>query len=153
MTAPNSIDWGATAQMLTAIAAIIAIGLGPFLSFRVSQRAAVSQFRQAWLDGLRNDLSEIIALHEEVVAQRTRAEYEGASEPAGSEMMQIGNLRARIRMRLNVQRKSHAALMAAVNAFITCYDAADDDFRPTKVMQAFDPVKREVWDDVKSGRV
>ena len=149
-----SIDWGEVAQMLTALAAVAALVVGPWMSFSASRRLVVAQSRQQWLDALRADVAEIIALHEDVVSAGAKARMSREQETGtAKEMSRISALRAQIRMRLNMEEEPHRELSAAVNKFISTYDQAHTDYDPNPVINAMDPIAREVWKDVKRARL
>ena len=145
------ISVGEIAQLLVGVAAIAALFLGPWMGFRNSRRLVISESRQNWLDGLRTDVARIIALHGEIVAFRTKqANQYKIMQPDPSELLrEIGEMSARVRMRLNVSKPLHIELNRAISNFISNYESAD----PNEVIYAMDPIADEVWKDIKLARL
>lgn len=68
-------------------------------------------------------------------------------------MQRIGMLRAQIRMRLNICEDSQRALNVAIASFISTYDQDDPAYDPNLVIEAVDPIAKEVWADIKNARI
>jgi hypothetical protein len=155
------IDWAVTAQMTTAVAAIIALFLGPLLGFEVSRRLAVSQSRQSWLDGVRSDLAQLIALHEDQVSAIEEARQiremglrrQFPSDQSGDYKHESGMLLHRVRMRLDLSDAKQLNLLAKLTAFVTCHEPDHDDYNPNPVLDAFEAVRDTVLRDIKSARL
>ena len=149
------IDWAVTAQMTTAVAAIIALFLGPFLGFQVSRRLAVSRSRQTWLDGVRSDLAQLIALHGDYVSHliKQRVVTKSMNAQAADHMREIDRLLGQIRMRLNIAEPEQQELMQRISAYVACYDQDHSDYDPNAIYSAFDRVRDAVWQDIKQARV
>lgn len=153
----------------TVVAAIIA-GLVSVVTLTLTKEQKTSEFRQAWIDGLRQDLSEYLA----TARAMSRAFEEMAafgsqysSQPASMPNAQIGELRRsigvtfyRIKLRLNPDELEHIELLRLLSRVtaeqnqqlqaMTCdsarifaaLDAASDYARP---------VLKAEWKRVKQG--
>lgn len=92
--------------MATVVAAIVAATVA-MLSLLISKENKISEFRQGWVDALREDLSEYLALlvHTLGVSAIKRGESVEAAkqylEQNEAAMLRIGILKFRIRLRLN----------------------------------------------------
>ena len=141
---------GDVAQMLIGIAAIAALFIGPRMNFNSARRLAVAQNRQKWLDDVRADVAELVAIHGEVVSHRAKHKHLANKPPDPPDALRrIAELAARIRMRLNISETPHLDLNRAIGDFMTDYENAN----PNGVFRAMDPIAEEVWRDVKSGRL
>ena len=147
----GQVSVGEISQLLVGFAAIAALFLGPWMGFRNARRLVVAESRQTWLDGVRADVARIIAIHGEIVVfrakQKNRLTILDTDPP--ELMREIGELCARVRMRLNVREPCHIRLNEAIARFITNYETAD----PNEIIKAMDPIADEVWKDIKNGRL
>ena len=84
------------------IAAVISL-----LGLVISKEAKVSDFRQKWIDDLRNDLSILIAnsLHIGTVS---------ATSSVCEELVKCNEVAARIRLRLNPHKTMHMDVLSAI---------------------------------------
>ncbi len=139
------------AQLLVGVAAIAALFLGPWMGFRNARRLVVAESRQNWLNGVRSDVARIIAIHGEIVVFRAKQQNKFTiMEPDPPDLLrEIGELSARVRMRLNITEQSHLKLNEAIARFITNYETAD----PNEIIKAMDPIADEVWKDIKKGKL
>ena len=141
---------GDIAQLMVGVAAIAALFLGPTLGFNNARRLAVASSRQAWLDGVRSDAARIIAVHGELVIHRAKQKRLANKAPdPPALMMELGELSARVRMRLNVEKEAQKNLNVAISQFISNDQSAD----PNGIIKAMDPIVDEVWSDIKAGKL
>ena len=138
------------AQLMVGVAAIAALFLGPAMGFKNARRLSVASNRQEWLDGVRADLARIIAIHGELVIHRAKQAGLANKAPDPPDLQrEIGELNARVRMRLNMDKPLQSALNEQLTKFITNYDSAN----PNDLIKAMDPIADEVWRDIKAGRI
>jgi hypothetical protein len=151
----NWIDWPATAQMLTAIAAIGALFIAPLMTARNERRARVSASRQAWLDAIRGDIATLLPNHAMVLALREFVkDDEGQySKEALALTEKSDRLEFLIRLRLNLDRPDHLALNRAVAAYTTSPDIYVAFEKREEIVHAMDAITSEVWRQIKSGSV
>ena len=151
-----AIAWDQVAQMLTALAAVAALIIGPRLSFNSSRRLAIAQSRQVWLDAIRTDTAELIALHQEIVVTRYKAKLEDKPEKIDTDsakMTRISVLMAQIRLRLNMDKDHHATFMKSIGTFVSNYDKDTPAYNQNPILKALDPITRDVWDAIKAGKL
>ena len=135
------------------VAAIIA-GAVAFLASVFSKEQKTSEFRQAWIDSLRNDLAEftsiLLQVGDELSVRQKRGEdiqalraHLRAKEP---EFQRLEACKARIALRLNP--KEHAGLLNAVNALT---EPSDHDVKAAALIAESQKVLKAEWKRVKRG--
>jgi ABC-type hemin transport system substrate-binding protein len=135
------------------VAAIIA-GAVAFLASVFSKELKTSEFRQAWIDALRNDLSELISmalqLGDEIVVRHKAGEDPKAiqahlrtEEPM---FQRLEACRARILLRLNP--REHQVLMNAVKIMS---EPAEHDAKAETLITESQRVLKAEWRRVKRG--
>ena len=135
------------------VAAIIA-GAVAFLASVFSKEQKTSEFRQAWIDALRNDLSELISIvlqiSDEILVRHKRGEsteeIQAHLRTKESEFQRLENIKARIRLRLNP--KEHKVLLEAVK---TMSDPSDHDAKSEALIAESQRVLKAEWKRVKRG--
>jgi hypothetical protein len=144
------------------LAAIIA-GAVAFLASVLSKELKTSEFRQAWIDGLRDDLSDLISIHfllQDVLATeiRGRRSVERLQEVLREKQKEFERMEAaaaRIRLRLNPQE--HQVLLAAVQRLaepspaLREGDVSESDSRGETVIRESQKVLKAEWKRVKRG--
>jgi hypothetical protein len=99
------------------VAALIA-GLVSLLGLIVSKEQKVSEFRQAWIDALRTELSSLIA-HANAIHGAGAARYKTPAEiwnVARPDFVGINEAAARIRLRLNPKENEAITVLAEIEA-------------------------------------
>lgn len=137
----------------TIVAATIA-GAVAFLASVFSKEQKTSEFRQSWIDSLRNDLSELIAISvqigDEILVRHKRGEGTEAIQThlrtKESDFQRIEECKARIRLRLNP--KEYRALLNAVKAMS---DPSDHDAKSETLIAESQKVLKAEWKRVKRG--
>ena len=115
-------DWRLALQVLTLLVAAI----GPVVAYRYAKRLAISANRQAWLDALRADVAELIALAD-AVTTITRQIHLSDDRKTAFEMghvlrekaAELQIVRYRIRLRLRAGNPAHQALNAAIEQLVS----------------------------------
>lgn len=98
------------------VAALITAGL-TFLGLVVTKEQKVSEFRQAWIDSVREDIALLIA---SVHAVDTHEQLEGEDQHAGwvaarSDFMAANGAMLRLKLRLNPDEDGPAAIIAIID--------------------------------------
>jgi hypothetical protein len=107
----------------TVLAALIA-GLVSFLVSVFTKEAKISEFRQAWIDGLRADVSEFIAAHHYIASDLTLAQGEITDDSQQLKyfreikdvVLKIEEMQARIELRLNPEE--HHAIIDQIRTLV-----------------------------------
>jgi len=98
---------------LGAIAAALIAGLVSLLGLIISKEQKVSEFRQAWIDALRVEISALIA-HANAIHGAGAADFQSASEVwkvVRPDFVGINEASAQIRLRLNPKEKEAIAIL------------------------------------------
>lgn len=150
-------------------AAIIA-GLISIVTLTLTKEQKVSEFRQAWIDGLRHDLSEFFAaaramarVLEEIAAFGDKY----SSHPFTISAEKVGEIRHavsiafyRIKLRLNSEEAEHVELLRLLGQVteVQNQQLRDQSSAATAVLQAIEvaadfarPVLKAEWKRVKQG--
>jgi|JI10StandDraft_1071094.scaffolds.fasta_scaffold1127550_1 hypothetical protein len=97
------------------IAACIA-ALVSLLSLIISKEQKTSEFRQAWIDALRADISAVVA-HANAIHGAAAAQFDTAAktwEAAREDFVGINQATANIRLRLNSKEKESQAILKSI---------------------------------------
>ena len=125
-------------QILTLVVAILAVFIGPMvtlyigkkqnevanktveLSRRIASKQIMAPMRQAWINDLRDKISELSSsgLH------YWTAGYEDRSE---AEYQRVGLLESEVYFRINPQEKDHQELMSAIRGMVQALQTGHDD--------------------------
>ena len=135
------------------IAAIIA-GAVAFLASVFSKEQKTSEFRQAWIDSLRNDLAEFISILLQVgdefsVRQKRGQDLQALRAHLDARQPEFERLeacKARIELRLNP--KEHVVLLKAVNAMT---EPSEHDAKAAALIAESQKVLKAEWKRVKRG--
>lgn len=159
------------AAIATVIAALIA-GAFAFVNLTLSKEQKTSEFRQAWIDGLREDLAVFFAgartfarATQELAASRRRGEATSllgvAAEKISEIRYQAAETRYRVQLRLNMNEVEHRELLRLMKVAIDEQNkvlAGEGDTEMT--LKAIDTaaefapqILKLEWERVKSGEV
>lgn len=155
----------ARAAILSAIAAVAALVISPFITFwttRAQIRAnLVSANRQAWINALRDDLSELFELVTWLFLLRpgTHSGEEGYKYVA-ERRSRIRLLKNRVRLRLNPNEATSTALLASIEKLHTlAHGGATTDERENEFNDQMESsvasaqeIMRAEWKRVKKGQ-
>jgi hypothetical protein len=97
-----------------AVSASLIAGLVSLLGLIVSKEQKVSEFRQAWIDALRAELSSLIA-HANAIHGANTADFANSSEAwkvVRADFVGINEAAARIRLRLNSKEPEAVAVLS-----------------------------------------
>lgn len=159
----------ALVQMMPLVAALLA-GAIAALTLIVNKENKISEFRQAWIDGLREDLTNFLsasrtftrALQENKLAQREQFQSPMPIDAATTAKLrhQVAECSYRIKLRLNKTKKPHIkleSLMTETSTLVSEYfSGTSDDVDKvlsgieTTATQAREVLKTE-WERVKKG--
>jgi len=135
----------------TAIGAVVA-GIVAFMASVLTKESKVSEFRQAWIDGLRDDISELVSVFYWILD----AYREAAMEPPQlkDEFIKLERMQARIELRLNP--KEHAALLRHLHGLVRfeSFDKEDTASRNAAInsfVAESQKVLKDAWVRVKRG--
>jgi hypothetical protein len=112
------------------IAACIA-ALVSLLSLIISKEQKTSEFRQAWIDALRADISAVVA-HANAIHGADAAQFETAAktwETAREDFVGINQATANIRLRLNSKEKESQAILNSIENLEAQLSPGALDFR------------------------
>ncbi|HJV52664.1 MAG TPA: hypothetical protein VJ652_14450 [Noviherbaspirillum sp.] len=101
-----------------AVSAALIAGLVSLLGLIVSKEQKVSEFRQAWIDALRIELSSLIA-HANAIHGAGAANFQSSSEVwkvVRPDFIGINETAARIRLRLNPKEAEALAVLSQIEA-------------------------------------
>ena len=106
--------------MGTFIALVAAVGVGTILAAVVGHRTAISNHRQAWINGLSDDLAEYFKVLEQIndlmpLYLRDSQTYEPAK---GERRIALFYVYERIRLRLNSTEELHRELEKKLREFL-----------------------------------
>ncbi len=124
------------------ISLIGAIGLGGVLAALITRGVEVAKHRQAWINALRDDISDILA--------------RGRSAPGSEAKNEHGRLMhaayVRVQLRLNMREDDHKLLDGVLREFVTGLDERDGlDQRTSRVILVSRSVLKREWEVTKWG--
>lgn len=145
--------------IIPAIAALVVGLVAGVVSLVVSILAKdqkTSEFRQSWIDGLRNDVSQLVAIYEvvtftaEIVRERTQSEIEAYVLSQQKDFLELAMLSSRIQLRLNVDE--HQELIALLKSAVhpSAVDS-DSDVHVNGIVAATQTILKTEWERVKRG--
>ncbi len=132
-----------------------------FLVAVFTKESKVSEFRQQWIEALRDDISELISNffyvaheYEQLSNSADRSNAPIILDRIKPELMAIHRVYARIEMRLNP--KEHQEFLNILTEFVKLSEyasksAADKDAASRKMINASQKVLKAEWQVVKSG--
>lgn len=152
-------DLGITPGIGTITAAVIAAFVG-FLSLVITKEQKVSEFRQAWIDGLRSDIADAIS-----AASTLTVILQKPSDPPSDAMLRewarFAASLSRIELRLNLKEEPHQSLNACIQdaqdlmrrmeAYSSDYDQSEWEALQDRVVEISQRLLKIEWDIVKAG--
>jgi hypothetical protein len=111
--------FGPPNEAVGAIVAAIIAGIVALLGLIISKEQKVSEFRQQWIDALRQDIAAVIR-HGHCMCRNSFVALEGEASPwdwdsVKEDFAGLTEAAARIRLRLNRRERESADLLAALN--------------------------------------
>jgi hypothetical protein len=158
--------FGLPDQAIGAILAAIIAGAVALLGLIISKEQKVSEFRQQWIDALREDIAAVIRYGHCMCSYRSIAQKPGENpwDKINQEYAGLTEALARIRLRLNQREQESLVLLVALNKDLAAVKKVmtnDDrslDSDMTAVMSASDElvaaaqvVLKQEWVRVRSG--
>ena len=135
------------------VAAVIA-GAVAFLASVFSKEQKVSEFRQAWIDALRSDISELVSIatqigDEIVVRSRQGEDTESLQKHLRVREADFQRLEAcKVRIRLRLNPREHRLLLEAV---VAMSEPGDHDAKAESLIEESQKVLKAEWKRVKRG--
>ncbi|MEN2784805.1 hypothetical protein ABC969_00015 [Sphingomonas qilianensis] len=149
----TSVNWGALAQMMTACSAIAALFLAPRLAGRNEQRKLMAATQQSWLDALRSDVAELIAVWMQVVAIRERIkDVEALRADERERVYRTDHLNHRVRLCLDLSDTAQNELYKAISGYLNAKSFTELSDRRLAVGTAMETLAATVAQRVKSGK-
>ncbi len=150
-----------------ALGVIIAAVITGFISFAgliLAKEQKTSEFRQSWIDSLREEMSEYLAqlgvlvlAHELLMNSKTEVTNSDLAELAKnnrSNILEVNKLEARLRLRLNPSE--HANLIQQlhkIHEFVDSVDTNQAGFQPLEdaLIKSTQTILKSEWSRVKKG--
>ena len=107
-------DVQSTATMVAAVAAFVAAVTSVFIAGRMTRRAKIAEFRQAWINKLRADIADYLA-----GLERYRAVYEDVDD---------GERDSRIQAVKDETRSTYYQIVLRMNPWPNANEKADEEF-------------------------
>lgn len=153
-----------------AIAAAFITGAFSFVNLIIAKDQKTSEFRQEWIDRLREDISAFTSQVESISAMynfalrnnpnilQSPAEYEKFVNSVSPNLREIANMHHRIKLRLNPEEhKSLIALVSEINGVFSDVKAISDFERVesliTNLIKESQIVLKHEWKRVKRGEI
>lgn len=157
--------------LATVVAALIAAAIS-FVTLTLNKEQKTSEFRQAWIDGLRSDLASFFAAVRAFArATQEREHGEAKSTPntpfafteeaVSTLRHQVAEVRYRIQLRLNAKEANHQELLRLMAAAVDKQQKAmagqakaEDVLAAVEAAVTFSPqVLKAEWERVKQGEL
>lgn len=160
-------------QFLPIVGPIVAACIAAVVSFLalvISKEQKTSEFRQAWIDGLREDLTEFAANLRRLDEQPTFVDLKAITGTTIKEIIETGNERAlrpdffaenrlrllqsryAIRLRLNPTEPGGEALLAQIDSALEVYYSSGNVEEELQSLMALaQPFLKQEWKRVKRG--
>jgi signal transduction histidine kinase len=147
------------ATLILQIATLVVAAAAPFVAFRHSRKLALGRNRQAWLDALRDDVAQLIALADDVATTARQLVTGDADEKKAKanrlhdQTVELQAIRHRIRLRLRAGNALHDNLIESL--FGADMTSADPDIRQVwrdAVVQSTEAIIQKVWKEIETGR-
>jgi hypothetical protein len=143
-----------------AIVAAVIAGLVSLLGLIISKETKVSEFRQAWIDGLREDVATLLAnaacMYWEAVPSGERASEAWRTRMAGN-LLGVNAASLRIRLRLNASERESQAVLESLNEHQALFRENERPDRrkltelEAKLVMEVNVVLKQEWVRVRSG--
>ncbi|HEX8532759.1 MAG TPA: hypothetical protein VF662_01170 [Allosphingosinicella sp.] len=158
----NGEDWWRVLPVLSALASIVSA----VLVYRFTHRHSIRSNTERWLDCVRDDVAELVAVHVMILRlpppappqlgkaspkAPARAGDEGAAKLRLEWGKQREMLQVRLRLRLTKRTHHHRRLINAVGPFLTCRSEKDIEPAREEVEEAACAVVGETWGRIKRG--
>jgi hypothetical protein len=159
------------APLATVVAALIAAAIS-FVTLTLNKEQKTSEFRQAWIDGLRSDLASFFAAvraFARATQERAHGEANGlpntpfalTEETVSTLRHQVAEVRYRIQLRLNPQEANHQELLRLMTAAVEKQQKAiagqaktEEVLAAVEAAATFAPqVLKVEWERVKQGEL
>jgi hypothetical protein len=128
-------------QAVVAIATVIAAlitGVIAIVNLTLSKEQKISEMRQAWIDGLRDDLAQFfsgvryvataVSQHFDEQNHGKKFSHDFSEEQVTEKISVINETLYRIKLRLNPEEPEHIELERLLNSVLSCYrDGKDGD--------------------------
>ncbi|WP_449447531.1 hypothetical protein [Thermomonas brevis] len=120
------------AAIISAITALAAVIVSPFLAYRAGKRQMIGPMRQTWINDLRNTLTEYMAIlsinrwHGAPSAQDPPADQERKELEDLGRVKEAIRLREKIFLLLNPTEAPHIELSRLVQSAFDIYNRGDD---------------------------
>lgn len=154
MTAP---EVQLAASLIAAATALLAVMVGPFISFRASKRQMLGPMRQAWINNLREAVAEYTAKirlgmpqPSALLAPDDALRHQAQSERA-AHLQSIIQLNAQISLLINPKEADHTELVRLARVALNDYENGQDASVQLQALIAHTQqvLKRE-WNVVKA---
>ncbi|WP_071911247.1 hypothetical protein [Aeromonas sp. SCS5] len=143
------------------VAAIIA-GSISFIATVLSKDQKTSEFRQVWIDSLRDEISDLLAISNTLLAVISRKEHEGESQEnileymyeRQDDIMKMSALITKIELRLNP--KEHSKFIYMLNTlrdFAHEQSIEENEIDAKKIVIESQKILKKEWTRVKSGEL
>jgi hypothetical protein len=150
------------AAIATVTAALITAAIS-FVNLTLNKEQKISEFRQAWIGGLRQDLASFFACSRAYMRATDEANKENEThltltpEKISEIRYQVAETRYRIQLRLNLTEPEHKELFRLMNGAIEKLNGNSDTANKAKAIEAaaeFAPqVLKSEWERVKQGEL
>jgi hypothetical protein len=152
-------DVGADVQvslitMILQIATLMVAAVGPFLGYRFARKLFITQGRQTWINDLRSDLAELIALNDVAVGMNRELSKDELVDEYRVTMAKVQTLRMRIRLRLERGNERHDRLVAAIETMLKAVTTPHTERNVLRddLLDAAEKVLQHVWKNMERGR-
>ncbi|MEO8387694.1 hypothetical protein [Polaromonas sp.] len=161
----NVTFWTPLLTALATVSAALLAAVFSFVTFTVNKEQKTSELRQAWIDGLREDVAKFCA-----AAQAMTRVIEAQNTPGGVAPFtvdKIGEIRLqaaessyRIRLRLNLGERPHESLMELIDSALQgqneLISTSSRDCSPVRVILQkvslhSSAILKDEWERVKAG--
>lgn len=166
---PEELPVYSIVAMATVTAALIAATIA-FVNLTLTKELKTSEFRQAWINGLREDLSIFFACarafaratEEQCIFDKSKSEMNSfriSSDKISDIRYQVAEVYSRITLKLNYKELEHEELLRLMKvAIVKQNEAIENKFDSTETMKAIEtatkyarPLIKKEWDRVKEG--
>lgn len=143
------------ASIVAAVTALLAVIVGPFLTMRASKNQMLGPMRQAWINSLRDTVSEFIASVyvgpvEAGVLSRDDQVREAAYASKHAHIQKTVQLKEKIALLSNYKESEHQELVRLVNSAFAAYETGRDTAAALKALREWSQqVLKTEWDVVK----
>jgi hypothetical protein len=143
------------------LAVAFVAALASVLGLIISKESKVSEFRQAWIDGLRNDIAELIGHAAALQAVKLMdVEDNDRLSLSLAHFLGVNELASKIRLRLNPQKESHLPVLKALEKHESCFSKPVESFDYAGIEKAEERLVSQgqillkaVWEEVKAGEL